>query len=208
MVAFTPNRGYPYAQPTDPADVPARLQAFAEAVDDDLAFFEREGQPRHMAQFRGTVTNTVPGTATSGTLTWQLTEFNTKRLDGITPPSQTLPAMVPVTDATTTQLIVNYPGFWFVSATVQFGTTPAAAGVDLVGIELMKNATVVATNPLSWTHDVTFTNDATHILDVACGVLLAPGDTMAVRAGVGRSSLAAPVQFFNRSITLLRMTQF
>lgn len=36
MVAFTPNRLYPYSQPTDPFDVPGALQAFAEAVDLDM----------------------------------------------------------------------------------------------------------------------------------------------------------------------------
>lgn len=36
MVAFTPNRGYPYSTSGDPNDVPAALQALAEAVDLDL----------------------------------------------------------------------------------------------------------------------------------------------------------------------------
>lgn len=206
MVAFTPNRNYPYAQPTDPADVPERLQAFAEAVDFDLRVEEDRAQARHMAQFFGNVTNTIPGTATSGMLTWQFTDFNTKRLTGV-PPSQTLPAMVPVTDATTTMLEVNFPGFWYVTTSVQIGTSPAAAGVDIIGIEILQNGVVVATNVSSLTHDVTFTNDATHTLDASCGLFLATADTVSVRGRVGRSSLAASVRFFNRSITLLRMTQ-
>lgn len=40
MTAFTPNRGYPYPQSTDPADAPAQLQALAEAIDDDLESIE------------------------------------------------------------------------------------------------------------------------------------------------------------------------
>lgn len=36
MVAFTPNRGYPYSQPTDPADVPFAIQSLAEAIDVDM----------------------------------------------------------------------------------------------------------------------------------------------------------------------------
>lgn len=40
MVAFTPNRGYPYSQPTDPFDVPGALQAFAEAVDLDMQLLD------------------------------------------------------------------------------------------------------------------------------------------------------------------------
>lgn len=205
MVAFTPNRNYPYAQPTDPADVPERLQAFAEAVDFDLNYFEGRSRPRGMAQFFGNVMNTIPGTATSGTLTWQLTDFNTQPVD---PPlaGGPPPAVVPVTDASTTQLTVNYPGFWYVSSSVQIGTNASGSGIDLVGIEILQNATVVATNVKSWTHDVTFTDDITHTLDVSCGLFLAAGDTVAIRGGVGRSSLAASVRFFNRSITLLRMT--
>lgn len=36
MVAFTPNRGYPYSEPTDPATIGAALQALAEAIDLDM----------------------------------------------------------------------------------------------------------------------------------------------------------------------------
>ena len=36
MVAFTPNRGYPYSQPTDPNDIPGAIQDLAEAIDLDM----------------------------------------------------------------------------------------------------------------------------------------------------------------------------
>lgn len=36
MVAFTPNRGYPYSTTGDPADIPAALQSLAEALDVDM----------------------------------------------------------------------------------------------------------------------------------------------------------------------------
>lgn len=200
MVAFTPFRNYPYAQATDPADVPERLQAFAEAVDFDLEFEEARAQPRHMAQFFGNIQNTVPGTATSGMLTWQLTDFNTVREVG---PSD--PAMVPVTDAATTVLRVNFPGFWYVTTTVQIGSS--AAGIDLVGIEILQNSVVVGTNVSSLTHDVVFAADGTHVLDASCGLFMAANDSVSVRGRVGRSSGTASVRFLNRSITALRMTQ-
>lgn len=203
MVAFTPNRNYPYAQPTDPADVPERLQAFAEAVDFDLRDLEIQGQPRNMAQFLGNIPNTIPGTATSGTLTWQLTDFNTRRIGTGFPEY----SVVPVTDASTTALIVNHTGFWYVSCSAQLQTSVTGSGVDLVGLELMQNAIVVNTNPTTLTHDVTFATDITHTLDVSGGLFLTAGDSVSVRGRVGRSSGTAPVRFLNRSITLMRMTQ-
>jgi hypothetical protein len=36
MVAFTPNRGYPYSQGSDPADAAGAIQALAEAIDVDM----------------------------------------------------------------------------------------------------------------------------------------------------------------------------
>lgn len=36
MVAFTPNRGYPYSTTGDPADVAGALEALAEAIDADM----------------------------------------------------------------------------------------------------------------------------------------------------------------------------
>lgn len=207
MVALTPNRAYPYATPTDPADVPARLEAFAKAVDQDLSVLEPSARPRHMAQFFGNVMNTIPGTATSGTLTWQLTDFNTVSRTGPMLGGQDVLAVQPVTSATTTQLRVNVPGFWLVTTSVQVGTAIPSAGIDLIGIEIIKNATVVNTNTASLTHDTEFVNDTTHTLDASTGLVLAAGDTVAVRGRVGRSSGFASVRFFNRSITLLRMTQ-
>lgn len=40
MVAFTPNRAYPYSTPTDPADVPAAIQALAESIDVDMQLLD------------------------------------------------------------------------------------------------------------------------------------------------------------------------
>lgn len=36
MVAFTPNRAYPYSTPTDPADIAGAIQALAESIDLDV----------------------------------------------------------------------------------------------------------------------------------------------------------------------------
>lgn len=59
MPAFTPNRNYPYALPTDPADVPTALQTLAEAIDLDLRNVEDQILARPFAQVSGTTPQTV-----------------------------------------------------------------------------------------------------------------------------------------------------
>lgn len=54
MVAFTPNRGYPYSQPADPVDIPGDLQRLAEAVDTDVAALTANIPLRPAIRFRGT----------------------------------------------------------------------------------------------------------------------------------------------------------
>lgn len=50
MVAFTPNRGYPYSTPTDPADIPAAIQSLAEAIDLDMQALDDSITGRPLAQ--------------------------------------------------------------------------------------------------------------------------------------------------------------
>lgn len=52
MVAFTPNRNYPYAQTTDNADVPQDIEALARAIDLDMAAVTATVLPRRMARVR------------------------------------------------------------------------------------------------------------------------------------------------------------
>jgi hypothetical protein len=59
MPAFTPNRNYPYALPSDPADVPTALQTLAEAIDLDLRAVEDQVLARPFAQVSGTTPQTV-----------------------------------------------------------------------------------------------------------------------------------------------------
>lgn len=53
MVAFTANRGYPYSQTTDPADVPDAIQDLAEAIDLDMQARFDSVLPRRTARVRG-----------------------------------------------------------------------------------------------------------------------------------------------------------
>lgn len=63
MPAFTANRLYPYAVPTDPANVPASLQATAQAIDADVCALTNGVTGRPVARFRGTTPFTSITTA-------------------------------------------------------------------------------------------------------------------------------------------------
>lgn len=202
MTGFTPNFSLPYAQPGDPADVPFYLQSLAERTEEELAALEGQGRPRYMAQFLGTITNTIPGTSTLGTFTWQLTDFNT-----FYPDFFPQPAVETLTDASTTQLTVNLPGFWFIFGSVQVPSTAASSNVDELGCEILINGSASPQQCRSSTHETTTSGDPTHLIDVSAGVLLAPGDRVGLRGIARRSAGNAAVSFGRRSITLLRMTQ-
>jgi hypothetical protein len=201
MTGFTPNYAIPYAQPTDPADVPFYLEGLAVQVDEVLADLELQARARPMAQFLGTIPNTLPGTATLGTLTWQLTDFNTPG------PIAGVPAVVPINDASTTALQVNYAGFWYIFGTVQAQNTVPAANIDSLGTEILHNGIATPANSRSNTHDTTNSFDPTVIIDASCGIFLNAGDTVGLRGLVDRASGAASATFGRRSITMLRMTQ-
>lgn len=205
MTGFTPNYSIPYPQPTDTVDVPRDLQALAERVETVLNEFET-GQgflpfvgPRFMAQFLGTIPNTLIGTATLGTFTWQLTDFNTSA-SVLFPP-----AVEPINDASTTALRVNYTGFWWIFGTVQVQNTAPAANIDEIGTELLKNGIATPAQSRSSTHDVTNPNDPTFIIDASAGMFLTAGETVGLRGIVNRTSGTAGVTFGRRSITMLRM---
>lgn len=204
MPANTPNFGFTYPLPADPNDVPANLELFANQVEGALFALESYSRPRHMAQVLGSVTNTIPGTATQGTVTWQTTDFNTAWEE----PIGTEPAIVPFTDAATTNITVNWPGYWFIFASIQARTVAPAANIDELALELLLNGSATPPISRSGSHDVTNTSqDSTFLLDVASGLLLAQGDSIAVRAMVRRSAGTSAVSFGRRSLTLLRMTQ-
>lgn len=202
MTGFTPNFALPYAQPGDAADVPFYLQGLAEGVETALAGLENQSRPRYMAQFLGTVPNVIQGTLTLGTVTWQLTDFNT-----FYPDFFPLPAVQPLNDATTQALEVNLPGFWWIFGSVQIQSTAASSNIDEIGVEILVNGSAAPQLSRSSTHETTTAGDPTHLLDASAGVLLNPGDTVGLRGLVRRSAGAAEVTFFRRSITLLRMTQ-
>lgn len=52
MVAFTPNRNYPYSQAGDPADVAGDIERLAEAIDPDVQARYDSVLPRRLARVR------------------------------------------------------------------------------------------------------------------------------------------------------------
>lgn len=86
MPGSTPNRAYPYAVPMDPADIPASLQATAEAIDADVCALTEGATGRPAAQFRGAGVYlspapandlSIPFGATRFRLPFDTTDFNT-----------------------------------------------------------------------------------------------------------------------------------
>ena len=67
MVAFTPNRGYPYSTPSDPADIPAAIEALARAVDTDVENLDNAvvQRPIGKASSHTTTPQEFPATATT-----------------------------------------------------------------------------------------------------------------------------------------------
>lgn len=96
MPGFTPNRNYPYALPSDPADVPSALQDLAEAIDLDLRAVEDQVLARPFAQVSGTTPQTVqPNVQT--TMLFDFVDFDN---DGMAALSQFPTRLQPTTAGT------------------------------------------------------------------------------------------------------------
>ncbi|MER5705979.1 hypothetical protein [Streptomyces sp. NPDC002122] len=204
MPGFTPNFTFPYSLPADPADVPTAMKDLAESIDFNLGQLENLLKPRTMAQFRGTVPNTLSGTAIAGSLTWQLTDFNTVGSEFVPNGAQT--AVQPIVDASTNAITVNHDGLWWIFGTAQAQSQVAAANIDELGVEILHNGGATPANSRSGTHNTVNAVDPTIVVDASCVIPLLAGDTVGLRGLVRRASGAATATFLSRSITLLRMT--
>lgn len=106
MPANTPNRGYPYSIPGDPANVPGALQALAEAVDTDLAAIQTTIHSRPM--FRVTASATQSMNLTD-VVTLQFTDLESNVNNALVP--------VPALPGT---LVRPSAGFWYFIATCSY----------------------------------------------------------------------------------------
>jgi len=118
-MATTVNRGYPYPEYTNGADFPAQVQAFATAVDTDLANNLRD--PALLAldapsvrAFRGTGTQNIP-TGVNTTLQYDLlpTYDNDNMYDGT---------------VSLTNITVQTPGVYLITGSVNLAQTGVAGG--------------------------------------------------------------------------------
>lgn len=91
MPANTPNRGYPYSIPTDPADVPGALQSLAEAIDTDLVSVDATITPKPFCQVRGTLFQSVPPGGVV-TMEYDFVDYDNDQMANLgTAPTQILP---------------------------------------------------------------------------------------------------------------------
>lgn len=85
MVAFTPNRGYPYSQGTDPADVAGAIQSLAEAIDVDMQLLDNSITQRPFAAVRSvSATKQIFPSETLTEATYDFVEADTAAISNLT----------------------------------------------------------------------------------------------------------------------------
>jgi len=162
MPAFTVNRNYPYSVPSDPADVPGALQAFAEAVDDDLETRDAVINTRPYVKLRGATTTTVP-VATNTLLPFDVEDFDTDSMADLT--------------VSRTTITVQTAGFYWVHARLRVYKNGASVFQPYVILAILQNGGSVAVTRL---HTMPVVPDYTDI-SVSDGVSLAAGDTLTLQ---------------------------
>jgi hypothetical protein len=214
MPALTPNRFYPYSLPGDPADVPAALQALAEAIDADVCALQDGLSGRPVARFRGTGTYDSPSpthpvnsppTPYTDRVPFDTVDFNT--------------ANVTMMSSAVGQRLIfpEDPGFYFALATVYVPVlTVAGATVTYMGLQLRRGD---ATNPTSLLpaprlggsgHNVPVdANDRNvRVLSLGVGAFMnGTTDAFSVEFRADTTPDVAAYTIGERTITILKMTQ-
>lgn len=125
MPTPTPNRGYPAPVPSDPADIPAAMQAIADAVDTDLATYAPQILARPFFRMTASAPQVMPFTTVADLVFTDLEE-NT---NGALP----IPPVMPVSS-------VRLPtGYWLVTATAAYGIPGGGGTLDEVTLRLINN---------------------------------------------------------------------
>lgn len=211
MPAFTVNRGYPYSIPTDPANVPAALQALAEAIDDDVCTLTNNVMGRPVSQFRGTVsfTNHTPAYPLDAPpfpyvprIPFDTTDFNTANV--------TMQAQ----EVNNRLLFPEDPGFYFALATLKVPTLTAATSMVYMDLQLRRGD---ATNPTAAATLLSRTSNSiavetfdrnVRVLSVAVGCFMnGTTDAFSVEFNVDTNPDIGTYTLSDRSITILKMTQ-
>lgn len=214
MPANTANRLYPYSIPTDPADVPAALQALAEAIDDDVCDLTNRVVGRPVARFRGTGTYNSPSTARAnvnapGTpfedrIPFNVTDFNTANIIMMSP------------DVGQRMLFPDDPGFYFILATVNVPPlTVSGATVSYMGLQIRRgdftNPTSLATAPRlggTSTNVPTDANDRNvRVMSLGLGAFMnGTTDAFSVEWRADTTPNVAEYPIAERTVTILKMT--
>lgn len=130
MPSFTP-RGYPYSDPTDPADVPQAIEDLAEAIDPDVQARADSISPREMFHLTSTTVVAFPSGApftVSAAMPFDVVDAN---VGGSIAPFST----------PTERIVPLLPGFWWFQGSVTFPRA-SAANRDLYGVALRQNSSV------------------------------------------------------------------
>lgn len=135
MPAFTPNRGYPYPLPTDPADVPQAFEDLANAIDNDVCALANGVIARPASRFRGIAPYTSP--TTQNLIDMQAIQF-TARLPFDTTDFNTANVTLQPMEAGNRLVFPEDPGFYFALATVTIPVLTIATTPDFFSLTFHK----------------------------------------------------------------------
>lgn len=135
-MGVTPNRAYPYPDPTDPAEVHTALQALAEAMDTDLATIAPTIVHRRTARVARSSATSFGTVATSADILWESLVFN----------ENTAVAAFP--EAPAYRVTPASPGYWVVTGQVSWreigGAIPNSRPIQYIDLEIDFNGTRIA----------------------------------------------------------------
>jgi hypothetical protein len=211
MPAVTPNRGYPYPLPADPADIPQAFQDLAEAIDNDVCALTNGVTGRPASRFRGTAPYTSitpqlpvfdPAQGFRSRLPFDTTDFNTAN---VTLQSQ---------DMGNRLIFPEDPGFYFVLTTVYIPiltlpTTPTYFQF------MLRRANVVTPIPIGTRLGATSNNVAisaddrnVRLMSLGMGVFMnGSTDAFSVDLTLETTPAVDGWPIGERTITLIKMTQ-
>ena len=215
MVAFTPNRAYPYSTAGDPADVPAGLQALAEAIDNDVCALQNGLAGRPVARFRGTgpfisestarANVNAPATPYEDRIPFNVTDFNTANVIMTSP------------DVGQRLIFPDDPGFYFALVTVYVPVfTIAGATVNYMAVQIRRgdftNPTSLLTAPrlAGCSHNVPVDAFDRNVRVMSLGVgcfMNGTTDAFSVEFRADTTPNTSGYEIGERTITILKMTQ-
>lgn len=200
MPTPTPNRGYPYPDPADPAEVHTALQALAESIDTDLAGLAPTIVHRRAARVARSSATSFGTTATAVDLVWESLVFNEGDAVAVFPESPGY------------KVTPSEPGLWVVTGQVSWreigGPIPNTRPIEYIDLEIDFNNTRIARQS-SYNRNSGGGFGENHTLYVG-GARLMNGTTdyfrMASTIIRGATNPNAPFSIFGASMTLWQMT--